>query len=348
LTERFLAALLLAVLAVSACATSTFNARPADVSAAGLSQDDVRTLMGDSNWWIGPPSFEVLPLNAATMDLTQQFSIIQQFRHIGTDESLVIADTVYDKVASASTRMTNLKNAFSTSPTSPKVGDDTLYNGAAGSGAAPFVYETFVRLSQIVVTIVWSRKSPGVTTQQLSKLAGSVVNRLKKMNSSKAHASPQAVDPKLLPPPGLDITYLGSAQLPIESWAVMILSGLPGTVASLMRSAGITDFAYGDYALNNDTSMEVQTALLKFATTTDASQWATTFAPAPPDDNGIANDYIKTAGSPAAGQYHYVFTSGVYGGYLICKSSLDGQAASRECEDPMERTAVAWRFALAA
>lgn len=331
----------------SACASSTLNANPADVSAAGLTQADVRTVMGDDNWWIGPPSFDVLPLNSSTVDLTERFSIVQQFRHVGTNETLEVAYTVYDKTASATTRMTNLKNRFSTSPTTPKVGDDVLYNLEASSGAAPFVYETFVRVSQMVITIIWTRKALGLTTQQLRVVASKVVDRVKKMSGSKIHASPQAVDSKLLPPPGLDITYLGSADLPIEAWAMMILSGLPGTVASLMHSAGVTDFAYGDYALNNDTHMEVQTALIKFTTESAATQWATTFAPMPPDDNGIASDYVQTSGSPAAGQYHYVFAAGLYGGYLICKPSLGGEAASRECEGPMERTAIAWRFALA-
>ena len=163
MTKRFLACSVFAAVMASACATSTLNANPADVSAAGLTQADVRTVMRDDNWWIGPPSFDVLPLNSSTVDLTERFSIVQQFRHVGTNETLEVAYTVYDKTASATTRMTNLKNRFSTSPTTPKVGDDVLYNLEASSGAAPFVYETFVRVSQMVITIIWTRKALGLT-----------------------------------------------------------------------------------------------------------------------------------------------------------------------------------------
>src|SRR4029077_11627428 len=116
-------------------------------------------------------------------------------------------------------------------------------------------------------------------------------------------------------------------RLPVESWVVMARSALPGTVVQLMQGIGVTDFVYGDYALNLDTHMEVQTALLKFATDADASSWASTFAGATPDTSGIASAYLPVGGTPAAGEYHYFFVQGVYGVMMVCKPSLDGEAA---------------------
>ena len=344
--KRLLGVAALAAISLSACASSTYNAQPADVFAAGLGQSDVRSLMGDTNWWEGPPSFGVLPLDAATADLSERFSVTNAFIHLGSDEQLVVRYTVYDKASSATAQMTALKNRFSTSATSPKAGDDVLYTGIVSTGAAPFVFRTFVRVSQIIATIVWTHKDLGVTTKQLARNAVKVADGLKKMIAAKAHATPIAVDKMFLPPPGLDITFLGATQLPIEAWAVMRHAASPGPVIDLIHTEGVTDFAYGDYALNNDTHMEVRTALLNFPTTAAAAEWASAFAPGTPDSNGIAGEYLPVGGTPAAGEYHYLFISGHYGASLICKASLDGEAASRECEAPMGRTALSWKLAL--
>src|SRR5260370_25368344 len=115
-----------------------------------------------------------------------------------------------------------------------------------------------------------------------------------------------------------------------------------------MRRAGISDFSYADYAVTNDTHMEVQLGLLNFPTAADAADWATAFMPGIPDSNGIAGAYLPVGGTPAAGVYHYVFSSGPYGALLVCRSSIDGEAASRECEDPLKSTALAWKLSLGA
>jgi len=212
------------------------------------------------------------------------------------------------------------------------------------SGAAPIATRTFVRVGQIIVTIVWSRKDSLPTLTQLGKVASKFVSGLK--NVGKSHAAPSPVAATLLPPPNLQITYLGSAQLPVESLVVLQLESIPDQIVALLRQLGVTTFAYGDYALNNDTHMEVQTALLTFSSTSDATSWASTFSPATPDSNGIANAYVPIGGTPAAGVYHYIFSSGTYGALIVCRASTDGEAASRECEDPMAATALAWKLAL--
>src|SRR6266849_2918692 len=145
------------------------NVQPADIYAAGPTVADVRTLFGDSNWWPGPPSFEVRPLDAAETPFTQRFSITQRFLHIGSAEEFDVRYTVYDKTSSATTRMTELHNAFGASPTSPKVGDQVLYYGLVSSGGAPYITRTYVRLGQIVTEVDWSRKDGIPTVTQLGK-----------------------------------------------------------------------------------------------------------------------------------------------------------------------------------
>jgi hypothetical protein len=347
LTERALAALVVAMMAMAACGkSSNLVAGPAEIYAGAPTQADIRTLLRDDNWWAGVPSFRLLPLDAATFPLNERFGITQPYVHLGTSEDLVVRYDVFDTTSSATSLMSSLKSAHSGSPTSPKVGDDTLYTVLLGEGGAPFIYRTYVRVGQVIVTIGWAHRDPAPTVQQLSRNANKVVDGLKKALAGKLRASLKPVGTNDVPPPGRDITPLGSARMPIEAWVVMNRIALMDTFLQLIKKTGIADFAFGDFALNNDTHMEVQTALVRFASVADATEWASIATGNPPDQSGIASTYLPTGGTPAAGEYHYVFAAGTYGALLVCKPSLDGEAATRECEGPMERTALSWKIAL--
>jgi hypothetical protein len=334
---------------LTACArigSGGFNGKVADLSAAGPTATDVQAVFGDSNWWAGPPTFQVRPLDSGTMPETELFGLTRTFIHVGSAEAFIVVYTAYNTVSAATTVMTNLKNQYSAGAPPQKVGDDTLYLNGNAPGAAPYVARTYVRLASIMVEIAWLNKDGPPTLQQRVKVAKKVIDGLQPVVSGKVHGKLQPVAQQQLPPPGLDITNLGSAQLAVESLPVMLSVAMPEAVLSLLQTDGLKDFAYGDYALNNDTHMEVQTAFLTFPTTADAVEWATNFSPNPPDPSGIGSGYIATGGSPAGGEYHYLFTAGTYGGLLICKPTIGGEAASRECEMPMERTALAWKLAL--
>ena len=196
---RLISLVALGAVAASSCAGvagSSFNGKPVDVYSVIPSQADVRTVLGDSNWWAGPPTFGVLPLDDATTPTTVKFWVRQQFRHIGTAEELVVRYTVYDKASTATSEMTSFQNAYGTSPSSPKVGDQVLYYGFHAGGAAPIVTRTFVRVGQIVIQIVWSRKDTIPLLDQLGKTAAKFTDGLK--NLGRAHRSPKAVDATLL------------------------------------------------------------------------------------------------------------------------------------------------------
>jgi len=349
LTRLRLAAGLVALVALAASCSvvpGSLSAKPADVWSVMPSQADVRSLMGDSNWYAGPPSFEVEPLDAGTTPVTEKFGISQVYEHLGSDEKLVARYIVFDKTSSATGAMNDFQIIYGRSiSTSPKVGDQVLYYVTFASGGAPYLTRTLVRVGQVVVALVWTKKDSQIKVQQMGKNAKLFADPLRNLN--KTHAQLAKVDPMLLPPPGLDITALGSANLPLESFVVMINAALPGTLVSDLRSVGATSFAYGDYALNLDTHMEVQTAVLRFPSVQAAASFAGALSPSPPDQSGIGSGYVKAGGgTPAAGEYHYVFTAGAYGVLLICKASIAGEAASKECEDPMENTSIAWRAAL--
>src|SRR5216684_27949 len=179
-------------------------------------------MLGDSNWWQGPPTFEVRPLNAETTPRAVRFGMTQQFIHIGTAEGFLVHYTVYETTTAATTRMTNLQNQLGPAQaTSPKVGDQVMYYGETGPSGAPYLARTFVRLGEIIVEVTWARKDGVASLTQLGKNASKIVDGLKKAIAAKTHHSPQVVDQKVLPPPGLDITFLGAAPLPIEAFLVM-------------------------------------------------------------------------------------------------------------------------------
>jgi len=342
------ALLLVAATLATACAGiasgRAFNSKPADLYAIMPTQSDIRSLMGDSTWWGGPPSFEVPPLNWMKAPQTEKFAVIQEFLHLGSDERMAARYLVFDKTSSASAEMSNLQSIYSGRPTTPKVGDQTLYVLEAGSGGAPYEFFTFVRVGQVFLTVILTRKDANTNTTALSKIAKKFADPLRDLGKSHAKLTP--VDPNLLPPPGLDVTMLGSANLPLESFVVMQGTVLPDMVLAILKQAGVTTFAYGDYALNADPTMEVQTGIIRFPSASAAVEWANTFSPNPPDESGIGSGYIKGGSTPGAGVYHYVFASGSFGALIVCKAATTGTAATRECEDPGERTAIAWKAGL--
>ncbi len=339
---------MIGVLAVvaSACtrpASPGSSATPSDFYGANPTLADVRSLLGDINWWPGPPSFGVRPLDSATMPFNEKFHVITRFAHLGTAETLDIEYTLWDSTSSATTQMTNIQSALGTSASGAKVGDQALYYGSQTSGAAPFGTETFVRIGAVVTTIALNLKDGLPTVAQLGKLATKVTSRLKDVLSGKVHVSPlPANDALLLPPKGPDLTLLGSLVLPIEAVVVMLGFESPEALAQILHTNGVDSIVFGDYALDNDTHMEVRASMFNFTTTQDAVTWVDELRGANPfDANGIATFY-----DASSGQYFSLFTSGSKAAIFVCRATSDAEAASRACEAPLSRLGPTWMLSL--
>ncbi len=324
----------------SSPSTST---RPLDLYAAEPTPADVKAMLGDDNWWPGPPSFGVRPLDSASMPMSERFRITQRFAHIGTAEMFDVAFTQWTSTSTASTQMNDIKTALGSSASGAKVGDDVLYYGLQGTGAAPFQTATFVRVGSVVTIISWSRKDSYPKVDQLSKIATKVVARLKNALAGKIRANPlSSTDSAKLPPNGPDITLLGAVTVPVESVVVMLNFAAPEALSRLLRNAGAGSIVFGDYVLDNDTHMEVRAGVLDFTTSQVAMDWIEALrGSAVPDANGIATFYDH-----ASGQYFSLFTVGNKGAMLVCRSTNDGEAASRSCETPLSRVAPAWQLSL--
>jgi hypothetical protein len=342
--RRALAAFAVLALLAGACtrmSSASVNAQPQDLYTAMPNLSDVRSLLGDFNWWPGPPSFGVRPLDMASMPFNQKFSVSQPFIHVGTSETFEVDFELWSSTSAASSHMSSVQSALGTSAiTSPKVGDQTIYYGSQGSGAAPFQTVALVRLGPIVTVILLNLKDAFPKVSQLGKIAGRVVSRLKDLNSGKLHGSSLAApDAAVLPAADLDITLLGSARISVEAALVMIEAPAIDALAQTLRGAGVNDVVYGDYALNKDTRMEVRASVLSFLNSKDANDWVTLLRGGYPADQPGFFD-------AAHGWYMFPFAAGTKGALLICRSTAASEAASRACEAPLSQVTGAWKLSL--
>jgi hypothetical protein len=334
-------------LIASACtvrpSSTASNVHPADIYGANPTLTDIRSLLGDDNWWPGPPSFGVRPLDSATMPFNEKFHVITRFVHLGTAETLEIEYTLWDSTSSATKQMTNIQSSLGTSVTGAKVGDQALYYGSQNSSAAPFGTATFVRQGQIVTSISLNLKDAFPSVALLGRIATKVSARLKDVLSGKLHVSPlPATDTLLLPPKGPDLTLLGSLVLPIEAVVVMLGFESPEALARILHGNGADTIVFGDYVLNNDTHMEVRAGVFTFTTTQDAATWIDELRGSTQlDPTGIATFY-----NDGSGQYFSLFSSGAKAAILVCRATSAVEAASRACESPLSRIGPAWMLTL--
>jgi hypothetical protein len=300
-------------------------------------------MLGDSMWWPGPPLFGVRPLDAASMPMTERFHVTRRWSHIGTAETFDVGFTQWSSTSTATTQMNTLKSNLGTSANGAKAGDQVLYYGLQGNGAAPYQTVTFVRVGAVVATITWALKDGFPKLDQLGKIANRVVARLKNAQSGKVRTSPlSTADAAKLPPKGPDLTLLGGVKLPVESIVVMLNFAAPETLSGLLRTAGADSVVFGDYVLDTDTHMEVRAAVMDFTTSQYATDWIDALrGSAMVDSNGIASFFDNSSG-----QYFSLFTAGPRGAMMVCRSTADGEAASRACESPLARVAPAWQASL--
>jgi hypothetical protein len=252
------------------------------------------------------------------------------------------------------TVITNIQNSAGAGVSGPSVGDKALYYGqeltqtsGTSQGGAPFETLTIIRLGGFVVESTWDRKDGFPTIGQLGRIGSALVSRLKDAVSGKIHGSLISTgDVATLPPPNAAMTLLGAVRLPVEAVPLMINAAAPTAVQSMFKDLSVNDFVYGDYALDEDTHMEVQSATFKFSSAADANRVFDTFRGTDtPDANGLVKSYNDSTGP---GQYDVEFVSGSYMGLMICRSTAEesNEAASRACETPIEVVSAAWAATL--
>jgi hypothetical protein len=323
--------------------TGSTNTEPPEIYTAMPSISDVRALLGDDNWWAGPPSFGVRPLDVASMPFNQKFSVSQTFVHVGSAETFTVNYEMWNDTSVAKGHMTSVQTALGSSAVSgPKVGDQSIYYGSQTSGAAPYQTVTIVRLGQIVAFIGLDLKDGFPKVAQLGKIATKVVARLKEVIAGKVPITPlSTAESAVLPPANLDLTLLGTTKISVESAMVMLDAPSIDAIAQTLRGSGVSDAVFGDYALNSDTHMEVRAAVFKFLTAQNATDWVVGLRGSTPIDEPGFFD-------PTHGWYMFPFAAGTNAAMLICRSTGESEAASRACEAPLSRVTSVWKLSLGA
>jgi hypothetical protein len=345
---RLIALLAMAAVVLVACTRSTgasTSVKPADVYAGAITLADITAVVGDSaNWWPGPPTFGVRPLDTASMPPQVRSETIVRFSHVGTAENLFTLYRVWDTTALATAVMTSYETALGTSLTGPKTGDQVLYyQQQLQYGAAPYVTLAYIRVGQTIIQSDWSRTDSFGGASQLGKIAVKIASRLKQVTAGKVHATPPpTTDTAMLPPAGPYLTFLGSARLPIEAAVVMVHSASPGAMATGLRDAGLKTFVFGDYTLDNDTHMEVRAAVLEFQSVPAASAWLDEVR----GTNSPTSDGFAAYFDDLTGQYFLLFLAGSKAAVYICRSVAEGESASRSCEAPIAPVGAAWKSSL--
>ncbi len=354
-TVRLLAALAAIALAAGACrspfpsSTSGGAAKIIDVFAASPSPAEATSMLGGGEWWTSAPTFAQRPLDAASMSSSIQYQVIRRYANIGTAETWKVVYSQFQSTSAATTVMSNISNNAGSGVSGPNVGDQTLYYGQqlsqAGSvqNGAPFETFMVIRSGAFVIESTWDRKDNFPNVSTLSKIGSKLVSRLKDVLAGKLHGTPiTSADVSSLPPPNDSMTLLGAVRLPVQAVPLMINATAPTVVEKMFADLGVNDFVFGDYALNTDTHMEVQTATFNFSSASDASNVFDTFrGTVTPDANGLAKSYNDSTGP---GQYDVEFMSGNFMGLMICRSTAEdsNEAASRACETPIETVSAAW------
>ena len=346
-TRAIAAGVMLAIVLVACGRASTNNSGPnvATVYSGRVVLNDLNPVVRDlPSWWDGPPTFDVKPLNSATRPDVERFAVIVRFSHIGTAEQIRLRYQVYDSSAYATALMSAEQNALGTSLSGPKAGDQVLYyNQNAGGGPAPYISEALVRVGQTVIVVVWDRVDAYVSTASLGKVATTAANRLKSSTSGKLRVSP-APSPAagFLAPPGPDLTLLGTARLPVEVVAQILMYSAPADMTDFFHHAGVNDFVYGDYAVNADTRMEILTAGFTFSSQTGAKDWIDAFYGT--SSNLTQGVYLNFESD--TGQYVGAFGLANRGILVVCRSSASGEEAGRSCEGTLVRVINGWRMSL--
>lgn len=340
----------MAAVLLAACTHSAgtgANVSPQDVYATSLSLDNMQSLLGGGSWWMDAPSFQVRPLQIETLPQQIKFAVTNRYVNLGTSDEFNNDLEIWDTATDAGSHMTAVQNALGTSINGPRIGDQQLYyQESPGPGNPAYTALAFIRLGPAVDSLTWTSGTASPSLSRIGKVANQQVARLRSALGGKLRASPPPTnDLQLLPPVNQDITLLGMTRLPIETFPLMINVAAPEDMAKTLHGLGVNDFVFGDYALINDTQMEVRAAELDFSAATDASGLVDAFRGSPDTSTPFFELYQDSSGP---GQYYVMFAAKTHFGILICRNTAITIAAARSCENPLTRIANAWYGTLSA
>ena len=324
---------------------------PDDLWAATLSPTEVKALLSD-HWWPNFPQFNVgFDADPAGHLAGEQFFVAQSYDQVGElaqsrlETSLVLFEN--DQLASAAlARLKATRDQGSQATTGPQIGDESRYfTRKTDDQVAPFETTARFRVGRVLTRISLFNQLGYEQPQALARYSEPVVQKLGQLLAGQLHAPavPSSLANALPPSSAAPGIVLGTAVIPIESWALADLSQKPEAMRQKLAQLGASQLVLRRYALPSDKTQVVEIVLFPFADEQSAVTWVKDFIKTARNHRTL--DVGKTGQNSAftdndGDNYELQFAKGRYVADVSCFGPFD--SASAACEVPVRRLAEQW------
>ncbi len=322
---------------------------PEDLLAVTLQPEDVEDLFPlPESWWPTVPQFNVGIGDEAP---GLQFYVANGYQQVGelsssrVETTLIIYETASDAGEDFDTRLLEENDADGEVSDGPSAGDDHRYFTRMRSGEDN-PYETTLRFrsDRIVGRISVFHQLGYEEIDTLAAYAEPVTERASRALSGDFSAKPlpEAIE-NVLPPSEASRTVgpaMGSAVLPVESWALMDTSGDPEAVREYLLSLGADSIGFRRYGIAGDPEHVVEVTLFPFPDDEAARTWVSDFVGGvepslDPGDTGSLSAFTDYGDA-----YELQFARGSYVADVFCSAPFSETTPA--CEEPVRALAELW------
>ncbi len=327
--------------------------------AAMLGADDIEeVLSGTGPWWPAFPEFNLGfdPTPSGTEG--EEFWVGQTFQTVGGDRTEMVQATLIlfedeDAAESGLDDISSDNDGGSDTVRGPAVGDDSRYftreSDSEETGLPPLETTLRFRLGPVVGRVTFLSEGEFGAPRDMAALFDSIEGDIEAFLDG-------TLDPATLPGwvedllPSEDAaegagagTVLGTATIPIESWALADDSGDPIAVRDLLEELGAKTLALRRYGLDGEPDLAIEVTLFRLGDEDAAAAWAGGFvdgitgdAALDPGETGRVSAFTSYDGT----FYELQFAKGAITGDVVCFAPFG--ETSDACEEPVRALAEAW------
>ena len=315
-----LAFLILAVVPGLAAAADPAALTPEDLLATVPALTDVGGVVATpADWWPAFPEFNVGPINPGRWP-GERFYVVQNFCKFDDQENSRLEVTVllFQSVKEAHRAFVDKGSqsaVLATVVKGPRVGDERRYFARAGE---PGVITMRYRVGPVTGRISLFAPGPPASAETVSKYGEALVTKLRAVLNGTLAAPSLPADFASSMPPAAAATeigpVLGSAVVPVESWALADTAQDPVGIRDRLKTEGVSNLYYQRYAAPGAPGQALEATFFQFKDAEAASRWVRLFirevatrGPVyDPGDTGIFRAFTQTA----SGGYELQFAKG--------------------------------------
>jgi len=326
--------------------------------AAMLGVDDLDDVLGGGSWWPAFPEFNLGfdPTPSGTEG--EQFWVAQTFQSVGGDTTEMVQATLIlfedeDAAENGLEDISSDNDGGSDTVRGPAVGDDSRYftreSDPEETGLPPLETTLRFRLGPVVGRVTFLSEEEFGAPRDMAALFESIEGDIEAFIDG-------TLEPATLPGWAKDLlpsddaaegagtgTVLGTATIPIESWALADDSGDPLAVRDLLDELGAKTLALRRYGLDDEPNLAIEATLFRLGDEDAAATWAGGFvdgitgdAALDPGETGRVSAYTSYDGT----FYELQFAKGTIVGDVVCFAPF-GETIDT-CEEPVRALAEAW------